>query len=447
MQINTDTIVAIATASGRGGIGIIRLSGAQALAIATKVVGELPKPSRVSVRKFCDSDNNVLDEGVVLVYPKPNSFTGEDVVELQGHGGPVVLDSIVQTCLAYGARVAEPGEFSKRAFLNNKIDLAQAEAIADLIDSASQQAARLAMRSLQGDFSKRVHTVVDELIRLRVYVEAALDFPEEEIDFLKDETIQKQIEKLLSDLDDILMHAEQGALLREGIHLVIAGKPNAGKSTLLNTLSGREVAIVTDIPGTTRDVMREHILLDGMPVHVHDTAGLRDSDDVVEQEGIKRAWQTLDDADHVLLVVDSANEHETQELLLELKRQLTKPFTYTLALNKCDLHMPQCRDESAIAISAKNGTGIDKLVAHIKQSVGYLQQSEGHYLARRRHLIKLRHAAECLMRGEQHLETTRAGELLAEECRLAQQSLNAITGEFTSDDLLGEIFSSFCIGK
>ncbi|MCL9683116.1 tRNA uridine-5-carboxymethylaminomethyl(34) synthesis GTPase MnmE [Legionella maioricensis] len=446
--MSTDTIVAIATPPGRGGVGIIRLSGPKAYSIALQLNGNKTlQPRLASYCSFYKGDKELVDQGLMLYFKAPNSFTGEDVIEIQAHGSPVVLDILTKESVVLGARLARPGEFSERAFLNDKIDLTQAEAIADLIQASSQTAARMAFRTLQGDFSKKINQLNEELIYLRLYVEAAIDFPEEEIDFLNDGKVARLLQSILDNLEIIRSEANQGVILREGLSLVIAGRPNAGKSTLINCLAGKDVAIVTEVAGTTRDVMREHILLDEIPVHIIDTAGLRDSDDLVEKEGIKRAWQELKQADCVLLVVDVNNPEEHQLVTDELRSVLPRNIPIISVFNKIDTlgSSPQVND-LAVSLSAKSGEGIDGLKKIIKQVVGY-QPNEGHFLARRRHLNALDEAKELLLTGQRQLAEHRAGELLAEDLRLAHQVLCEITGEFTSDDLLGKIFSSFCIGK
>jgi tRNA modification GTPase len=455
MRLSTETIAAIATAQGRGGVGIVRVSGALAQRIALAVSGRELKPRYAHYGPFNDADGQVLDQGLALYFPGPHSFTGEDVLELQGHGGPVVLDLLLRRCVQLGARLARPGEFSERAFLNDKLDLAQAEAIADLIEASSEQAARNALRSLQGEFSKRVHELTERLINLRIYVEAAIDFPEEEIDFLADGHVLKLLDDVRGDLAGVLKQAGQGALLREGMTVVIAGRPNAGKSSLLNALAGREAAIVTAIAGTTRDVLREHIHIDGMPLHVVDTAGLRDTDDHVEKIGVERALKAIHDADRVLLVVDASAPEALDPFALwpEFLQQRPDPSKLTLIRNKADLSnepvaMQVCDDgHVTISLSAKSTEGLDLLREHLKTCMGYEQTLEGSFSARRRHLDALKQASTALEHGRDQLTLAGAGELLAEDLRLAQQVLGEITGAFSSDDLLGRIFSSFCIGK
>lgn len=443
---STDTIVAIATPPGRGGVGIIRLSGPQAPDIARGIFARLPLPRQAAFRRFMDADGIPIDEGIALYFPGPGSFTGEEIVELQGHGGPVVMDLLLQRCLQLGARVAEPGEFSLRAFLNDRLDLAQAEAIADLIDSGSDSAARSAMRSLQGQFSKEIDQLVEALIHLRMHVEAALDFPEEEIDFLADDSIHRQLENITKHLASVQSRAKQGSLLREGMHLVIAGQPNAGKSSLLNQLAGRDSAIVTHLPGTTRDVLREHIQLDGMPLHVFDTAGLRDSEDLVEQEGIRRTWVEIERADALILMIDgeSGFSSKDDDILSKLPQSLPVLQIY----NKCDLtgHAPGWQNDK-LYISAQTGDGLDELKTELKQRMGYQAGAEDVFIARRRHLQALAEASDSVAAAKEQLTVFNAGELMAEELRRAQDTLGLITGKFTADDLLGEIFSSFCIGK
>ncbi len=446
--MNVDTIVAIATPPGRGGVGIIRVSGPLSCDIARKVTqNPLITPRSIHFRTFFGLDGALIDQGLLLYFKAPHSFTGEDVIEFQVHGAPVVLDDLLKECVLKGARLAKPGEFSERAFLNNKIDLTQAEAIADLIHASSQTAARMAVRSLQGDFSKKIHAINDQLIHLRLFVEAAIDFPEEEIDFLNDGKIMSMLTTVQHDLGLIRASANQGAMLREGLSVVIAGRPNAGKSTLINALSGRDVAIVTDVAGTTRDVMREHILLDDIPLHIIDTAGLRDSEDLVEKEGIKRAWLEVSKADCVLLVIDTNDRDESTLLSDEIKAVLPTGVPIIHVFNKIDTLGYLAKAESnTVYLSAKSGEGLSLLKSSIKETVGY-QPTEGQFLARRRHLQALDTAQALLLQGHHQLSTHRAGELLAEDLRLAHLALCEITGEFTPDDLLGEIFSSFCIGK
>ncbi|WP_459177451.1 tRNA uridine-5-carboxymethylaminomethyl(34) synthesis GTPase MnmE [Ewingella americana] len=451
----SETIVAQATPPGRGGVGILRVSGRAASQIAQEILGKLPKPRYADYLPFRDADGSTLDQGIALWFPGPNSFTGEDVLELQGHGGPVILDLLLKRIISLdGVRIARPGEFSERAFLNDKLDLAQAEAIADLIDASSERAARSAVNSLQGVFSRRIHHLVEALTHLRIFVEAAIDFPDEEIDFLSDGKIEAQLNTVIDDLDAVRAEARQGSLLREGMKVVIAGRPNAGKSSLLNALAGRETAIVTDIAGTTRDVLREHIHLDGMPLHIIDTAGLREASDEVERIGIERAWNEIEQADLVLFMVDGTTTSATEpaQIWPEFMARLPATLPLVVVRNKADitgesLSMEKVNTHSLIRLSARTGDGIDLLRDHLKQVMGFNHNMEGGFLARRRHLQALELAAEHLIQGKDQLIGARAGELLAEELRMAQLALSEITGEFTSDDLLGRIFSSFCIGK
>jgi tRNA modification GTPase len=443
------TIAAVATAPGRGGVGVVRLSGPLCLAIALKILSFKPKNRYAHYCPFLGADGHAIDEGIALFFQGPNSFTGEDVLELQAHGGPIVLDMLLERAVQLGASLAKPGEFSERAFLNDKMDLTQAEAISDLIAASSKQAAQQALNSLQGVFSQKIHHLVDELINLRIYVEAAIDFPEEEIDFLSDGKVATQLTHLLEQIQLILYKTQQGSLVREGMKIVLAGKPNAGKSSLLNALAEREVAIVTAVAGTTRDPLREHIHIDGMPLHLVDTAGIRPSDDIVEQIGISKAWQEIYSADRILLLLDASEsqEHLTQ-LWPELFNDTTLRSKLTLILNKIDL-VDQLTPLPApvISISAKHNQGIDELKAHLKHIMGFEGVTEGSFSARRRHIEALQQAQNALLIGQQQLQINRAGELLAEDLRQAQESLNQITGVFSSDDLLGRIFGSFCIGK
>ncbi|MBZ9566875.1 tRNA uridine-5-carboxymethylaminomethyl(34) synthesis GTPase MnmE [Modicisalibacter tunisiensis] len=449
-----DTIAALATPPGRGGVGIIRVSGPACRAIAEAVIGHCPAPRHARYGAFLGAAGQVVDEGIALFFPGPHSFTGEDVLELQGHGGPVLMDMLLERCVTLGARLARPGEFSERAFLNDKLDLAQAEAIADLIDASSRAAAENALRSLQGAFSERVSTLVDSLIELRMYVEAAIDFPEEEIDFLADGHVAGKLATIRDELETVRRSASQGALLREGMNVVIAGRPNAGKSSLLNALTEQDTAIVTDIAGTTRDVLREHIHLDGMPLHVIDTAGLRDTPDAVERIGVQRAWEEIEKADRVLLLVDAATTQATDPMAIwpEFVSRLADPGRLTLVRNKIDTlgenaGIDLSTTPPVIRLSAKTGAGVDNLKDHLKSVMGYSATTEGRFSARRRHLDALERAGEALDNGAAQLEGMGAGELLAEDLRAAQQALGEITGEFSADDLLGKIFGEFCIGK
>lgn len=450
-----ETIVAQATAPGRGGIGILRVSGPLATEVAQAILGKCPKPRMADYLPFKDADGTILDQGIALYFKSPNSFTGEDVLELQGHGGQVVLDLLLKRILQIdGIRLARPGEFSEQAFLNDKFDLAQAEAIADLIDATSEQAARSALKSLQGEFSKKVNELVDSVIYLRTYVEASIDFPDEEIDFLADGKIEANLRSIINQLEDVRAEAKQGSILREGMKVVIAGRPNAGKSSLLNALAGREAAIVTDIAGTTRDVLREHIHIDGMPLHIIDTAGLRDATDEVERIGISRAWTEIEQADRIILMLDSSDPEsvDLSKVRSEFLAKLPSTLPVTIVRNKIDLNGEQASESEQsgyqmISLSAQTHDGVKLLREHLKQAMGFQTGMEGGFLARRRHLDALDKAAEHLQIGLVQLTEFHAGELLAEELRLVQSYLSEITGQFTSDDLLGNIFSSFCIGK
>lgn len=454
-EFSSDSIVAQATPPGKGGVGIIRVSGPHAQQVAKQLLGTCPKPRYAHFCDFRNANGDTLDQGIALFFKGPNSFTGEDVLELQGHGGPVVIDMLIREILTQsGLRMARPGEFSERAFINDKLDLAQAEAIADLIDTTSEQAARMALQSLQGEFSHRIDVLVDAVVQLRMYVEAAIDFPDEEIDFLSDGKVAGDLAQIIINLDAVLSEARQGALLREGMRVVIAGRPNAGKSSLLNALAGRESAIVTEIAGTTRDVLREHIQIDGMPLHIIDTAGLRESPDKVEQIGIQRAWQEIEQADRVLFMVDSTQTDAVDPSAIwpEFFERIPAHIPYSVIRNKADLSqepaaIEQHGDTPVLHLSAKTGHGIELLRQHLKQCMGFNDNMEGGFMARRRHLTALEKAREHLLSGKDQLEMHIAGEILAEELRLTQQHLNEITGEFTSDDLLGKIFGSFCIGK
>ncbi|MGR4991042.1 tRNA uridine-5-carboxymethylaminomethyl(34) synthesis GTPase MnmE [Vibrio rotiferianus] len=453
--MTTDTIVAQATAPGRGGVGIIRVSGPKANQVALEVTGKTLKPRYAEYLPFQAEDGTVLDQGIALYFPNPHSFTGENVLELQGHGGPVVMDMLIKRILGIdGVRAARPGEFSERAFLNDKMDLTQAEAIADLIDASSEEAAKSALQSLQGQFSQRIQTLVESLIHLRIYVEAAIDFPEEEIDFLADGKVSGDLQAIIDNLDAVRKEANQGAIMREGMKVVIAGRPNAGKSSLLNALSGKESAIVTDIAGTTRDVLREHIHIDGMPLHIIDTAGLRDASDEVEKIGIERAWDEIAQADRVLFMVDGTTTDATdpKDIWPDFVDRLPSNMGMTVIRNKADqtgeeMGICHVNDPTLIRLSAKTGAGVDALRSHLKECMGFSGNTEGGFMARRRHLDALERAAQHLQIGQEQLEGFMAGEILAEELRITQQHLNEITGEFSSDDLLGRIFSSFCIGK
>ena len=443
-----DTIAAQATPLGRGGVGIVRISGPMSREIAEAMLGHCPKPRFAEYIAFYDKSGQVIDVGLALFFSRPNSFTGEDVLELQGHGGPVVMDMLLQTAISHGARLARPGEFSERAFLNDKLDLAQAEAIADLIDAGSEQAARSAIRSLQGEFSRAIHRLVEQVTELRVYVEASMDFPEEEIDFLSEGHVAERIANLQQQVERVLEQAMQGSLLKEGINVVLAGRPNAGKSSLLNALARREAAIVTDIPGTTRDIVREEIHIDGMPLHILDTAGLRESGDVVEKEGMRRTWQAIEQADVLLLLVD-----DTQgmgDIENEILGRLPKKLNIIIIHNKIDLSGLKpgviTKQPYKLALSASNAQGIEDLVKVIKELAGMQTSGEGSFMARQRHLGSIKQAQVFIENARLQAESGQ-GELVAEELKQAQEALGAITGEVSSDDLLGKIFSEFCIGK
>jgi len=450
MKTEVETIVAAATPLGRGGIAVIRISGPLVSTLSYQLLKKIPEARYATYSSFFDAAGHAIDQGIALYFPAPHSFTGEDVLELHGHGGLAVVDCLIRRIVSLGARLARPGEFSERAFLNDKIDLAQAEAIADLIDATSEQAARNALRSLQGEFSKKIHHLVEAIIRLRMFVEASIDFVEEEIDFLNSQQIKIDLTHLLNQLEDIQKSATQGSLLRDGITAVIAGQPNVGKSTLLNQLSGKDVAIVTDIPGTTRDVLRDYILIDDMPMHVIDTAGLRNSDDPVEQEGIRRAHEEMKKADIILLIVDASQPDPV--FLSDFLQNIPERATVMIVRNKIDLtqetpKLIQEENNMTISLSAKKGEGVNLLKKQIKESVGLNAPVEGTFSARRRHLDALTRAHHFLLTGKKQLLEHRADELFAEDLRQAQNALNEITGEFSSEDLLGKIFGSFCIGK
>lgn len=449
MSEHGDTIAAIATPRGSGGVGIIRVSGADISALLENLQLGTPVPRTASLRKIHDANGRLIDEVLVLYFPAPASFTGEDVLELQGHGGLVIMDMLLERVLTCGCRQARPGEFSERAFLNDKLDLVQAEAIADVIESHSRTAVRGAMRSLQGDFSRRVHSISDDLIHLRTHVEAYLDFPDEEIDTLPSVEFSTQCQSLERAISELLATARQGQMLRDGLHLVLAGKPNAGKSSLLNRLTAADTAIVSDIPGTTRDVIRERVHIDGIPIDVTDTAGLRDTADAIESEGVARARQELSRADRVLLVVDDADF--SSDLLADLDHYLHAEVPVTVVRNKIDLTGRNSQIENIdgvdiVSMSTRTGDGLRLLTEHLKQVTGLATVPEGVFTARQRHLDALRRALVFVQQGRDLLDPPRP-ELLAEELRQAQTVLGEITGEFTSEDLLGEIFGSFCIGK
>ena len=448
----TDTIAAIATPPGRGGVGIVRVSGPDCARIAAAVVGPLPPPRVAALRPFVGDDGEPIDVGLVLHFPSPHSLTGEDVLELQGHGGPVVLETLLRRVLALGARAAAPGEFTQRAFLNGRIDLAQAEAVADLVDSGSTAAARAALRSLRGEFSAQVHELAETMLELRMWIEAAIDFPEEEIDFLADRALGDRMANVRGRFDALARSARQGALLRDGLTLVIAGRPNAGKSSLLNRLAGYDAAIVTAIPGTTRDVLRERIEIDGLPVYVLDTAGLRDAPDEVEAEGIRRARREIERADRVLYVVDASDAAAVAAIDADLAA-LPEGTRCTIVMNKLDLtdgerpYAGQGGSPPRVHLSATTGEGMDRLREHLKACVGFHPTGEGALSARARHLDALRRARAHVEAAATLLAERHAGELVAQELTDAQRDLGEITGEVSSEDLLGRIFGSFCIGK
>ena len=447
MTERDDPIAAIATAPGRGGIGVVRVSGKNLAPMARALLGQLPAP-RLAVRTaFRDTDGAAIDEGIALFFPAPRSYTGEDVLELQGHGGPVVMQMLLQRCLALGARLAEPGEFTRRAFLNDKLDLAQAESVADLIEAATASAARCALRSLRGEFSAAIEELVRQLIELRMLVEATLDFPEEELDPLDRADARERHARLVKAIDSALAKSRQGSLLRNGLQVVLAGQPNVGKSSLLNRLAGEELAIVTAIPGTTRDSVRQAIQIDGVPLNIVDTAGLRDTQDEVERLGIARTWSEIGKADVVLLLVDARAGVTNEDLALveRIPAGVRRLFVH----NKIDLAGAAplvLRDQAATSLhlSAKTGAGMDLLRAELLAVAGWQQGAEDLFMARERHLAALRQAAQHVARAGEQFDRP---ELFAEELRLAQEQLNSITGEFAADDLLGEIFSRFCIGK
>ncbi len=452
MLTQTTTIAAIATPPGRGGVGVIRLSGPKSYAIAEALTQkQLPKARFAGFRQFYEASGEVMDEGLVICFPNPNSFTGEDVVELQGHGGPVIQNALLARLLELGATAAKAGEFSMRAFENGKLDLVQAEAIADLIDATSQAAARSAVRSLQGAFSTKVNTVLEKLIHLRLHVEAAIDFPEEEIDFLADGKILALLDDVASSVTAVQQSARQGQLLREGLQVVIAGKPNAGKSSLLNALAGIERAIVTDIAGTTRDVLHEKITLNGLPITLTDTAGLRKTGDVVEKEGIRRAIKEIEQADLLLLVYDLSQGEDPLQLAQEYFADHLEPKRLMLIGNKADLTGAEAvigdyQGFRHITVSAKQETGVQSLIDAITAHAGF-QPEEDTFIARTRHLDAMKRTQYYLAEAREQLVDYHAGELVAESLRLAQNALGEITGDFSADDLLGKIFGSFCIGK
>ncbi len=442
-----DTIAAIATASGAGGIGVVRVSGPAVQLIAAQVLGSCPAPRHASYLDFKQANGDLIDRGIAIFYPNPHSYTGEDVLELQAHGGTALMQILLARCIALGARQAEPGEFTRRAYLNDKIDLAQAEAVADVINAATIEAAKSAVRSLSGEFSQRINALLLKLIDLRMFVEACLDFPEEEIDFITQGRVAEKLASIITELKSVFSKAKQGSLLREGINVVLVGQPNVGKSSLMNQLAGEEIAIVTSIAGTTRDTIKNAIQINGVPLHVIDTAGLRETDDEVEKFGIARTWRAAESANIALLLVDAAHGiTETEKsILARLPQEIRKIWVH----NKIDVanELPLVKEINGathIYLSAKTGAGLELLKSHLLKLVGYENNSEGVFMARARHL-------EALLKVETHLsiagQQIKSAELLAEELRIAQDALGSITGEFTPDDLLGEIFSKFCIGK
>jgi tRNA modification GTPase len=438
-----DTIAAIATAPGRGAIGVVRVSGPATRAIAQGILGRIPAPRHATLADFLDAQGEVLDQGIALFFPAPHSFTGEDVLELQGHGGPAVLQLVLTRCLALGARLAEPGEFTRRAYLNDKLDLAQAESVADLIEAATAQAARSALRSLRGEFSREVRALRDALIDLRMLVEATLDFPEEELEFLEAAHAREKLSALRQQLDAVFARARQGSLLREGLHVVLIGRPNVGKSSLLNRLAGEEVALVTPIAGTTRDTVRELIQLDGIPVHIIDTAGLRETTDEVERLGIARTWAAVEKANIALLVTEAGTGPAAEDEAILARLPAGLPVLRVV--NKIDLvgEAPRLAEET-VYLSAKTGAGIELLRRRLLAVAGWQETGEGVFMARARHLEALTRARAHLEAADTHWQEL---ELMAEELKLAHNALATLTGEFTPDDLLGEIFARFCIGK
>ena len=442
-----ETICALATAIGQSGIGVVRVSGPLSKIVANKLLQIELKPRHAYYGSFFDKDSNKIDKGVSIYFPGPNSYTGEDVIEFQGHGGMSVLRKLLETATFFGARLAEPGEFTKRAFLNGKMDLVQAEAVQDLIQSSSEQSALSAVRSLTGEFSEKINHLLADLTSLRVFVEATIDFSDEEIDFLESHEISVKMQTLKDLLLEILESANQGAILRDGLYVAITGKPNAGKSSLLNALTKQPSAIVTDIAGTTRDVLKETIHIDGMPLHIIDTAGLHNSNNIIEQEGIRRAHTEINNADVVLLVYDAKDKLADLSILPEAVK--SKPIIYIknkIDLLKAKAEIKEVENQTEVSLSAKNGDGIDLLRQALSEAAGYKPDGEGVFLARKRHILAIDLTLNYINSAIEQLEGG-ASELVAEDLRQAGMSLGTITGEFSSDDLLGEIFSSFCIGK
>ena len=442
-----ETIAAIATASGAGGIGVVRVSGPLSKTIAVEILGHCPAPRHAAYLDFKQANGDLIDRGIAIFYPNPHSYTGEDVLELQAHGGTALMQILLARCIALGARQAEPGEFTRRAYLNDKMDLAQAEAVADVINAATVEAAKSAVRSLSGEFSQRINTLLLKLIDLRMYVEACLDFPEEEIDFITQGRVGEKLAAIIAELSSVFAKAKQGSLLREGINVVLVGQPNVGKSSLMNQLAGEEVAIVTSIAGTTRDTIKNAIQINGVPLHIIDTAGLRETDDEVEKFGIARTWRATETANIALLLIDAAHGiTETEKSILDrLPQGIAKIWVH----NKIDVSKEPAKIEEKdqathIFISAKTGVGVDLLKSQLLKLAGYQNNSEGVFMARARHLQALTEVDAHLQLAASQIDSA---ELVAEELRLAQEALSSITGEFTPDDLLGEIFSKFCIGK
>ena len=444
-----DTIAAIATPFGKGGVAIIRISGSQSYTIVQLLTSIKPQARKALFTSFYDASENIIDSGICIYFQAPNSYTGEDIVEIQGHGGIVVINMLLKRIISLGARLAKPGEFTERAFLNNKLDLTQAEAVADIIESTTEHSVRSAQRSLQGTFSKLIYELVHELTELRIYVEAAIDFVDEEIDFLNEGGIEERIQSVRDQIELVLANAKKGQLLREGISVVLVGKPNAGKSSLLNALTGEDTAIVTDVAGTTRDVLKENIQLDGLPLHIIDTAGIHDSDNLIEQEGIRRAHKEIRQSDKILIIHDVRDQEGINELMEQLE---SKPTNRVIIFNKIDLVNEPAKiiysnDGDQIFLSIKTEEGLNLLTEYLKKSVGYDENQEAVFIARQRHVNSLSEALVSINNGLIQLQENQAGEIIAEELRLAQNHLGEITGKISSDDLLGKIFSNFCIGK